>query len=75
MKQLIEVRQAIKNLKMNTPEFLNYRQAAAHLGRSYGATRQLVFAGKLPAYRSVDGRVYLKVQDLNDFMRGFVKSQ
>lgn len=71
MNQIANLKLQIKNMEVTEPKYLNYKQAAKHIGRSYDSMRQLVCQGKIPPYKpSPNGRVYLKVEDLDNYMAG-----
>jgi hypothetical protein len=46
------------------PRLLNVNDAARYLGRTGATLRQLILKGKLPTV-SLDGRVFLDIQDLD----------
>ena len=50
------------------PRLLTVEQAAAYLGRSKAAVEHMISGGKVPTVRA-DRRVYLDVQDLDDWIR------
>jgi excisionase family DNA binding protein len=50
------------------PRLLTVDQAAVYIGRSKEAVQHIVSSGKVPTVRS-DRRVFIDVEDLNDWIR------